>query len=132
MRRDHDPGATPLCQPLLGDDFDITVDLDAAAAHRLAYQHGLARIEEGNRVAIAAITEQAVLGHTAINQVAGVVIGLVIQQQQPFFGQPLLGRFPRGGVRLAIDLFHPDAGLLVQIHQRVETVDSILPFVSGR
>src|SRR5258708_889983 len=116
----HDHGATPLRQPMLGDDFYIAVDLDAAAAHRFTHQHSLTRIPEGNRVAIAAIAEQAVLGHTAIFHVAGVVIGLIVEEQQPLFRKPIIGYFPRGGVLLVIDLFHPDTRLLVQVSYRVE------------
>src|SRR5579863_5718543 len=115
MRRVNDHDATSLCQPMLGNYFDLAIDLDATAGHWLSHQDGLACEAERYRVTIAAIAEHAVFGHATIFHIAGVVIGLLVEEQQPLQRQALVGDLSRGGVHLAIDLFHPGVSLLVQV-----------------
>src|ERR1019366_10495074 len=42
VRRVTEHGTAPFGQPMLGDYFDIAVNLNAATGHRLPHQHGLA------------------------------------------------------------------------------------------
>src|SRR2546430_467917 len=106
VSRVADHGAMPFGQPMLSDHFDIVVDLDASAGYRLPHQQGLAGEAKRDRITVAAIAQHAVFGHTPIFHVTGVVIGLLVNQQQPFLGPSLVGRLARGGVLPVVDLFH--------------------------
>src|SRR6185312_15678022 len=91
VRRVNNHDATSFSHAMLGDSFDLAIDLDTAAGHWFSHQDGLAGETERYRVPVAAIAEHAVVGHAAIFYIAGVVIGLLVNEPQPFLRQALVG-----------------------------------------
>jgi hypothetical protein len=105
---------------VFGDQVLVMEDTDRARIQRLAHHHALARIVVRHRIAVAAITYQAVLGCLAVADVTSVVVQMPIEQRQILPRQPFQRDLPRRGVDARVGFSTPSQRLVVQLRQRVE------------